>query len=260
MVRIKPIFRVLLVLLCTVVLFGCGNTAEYSDEAFIKDMAKGLEARWDMPDIDEDATSDEERELRVKLVDAELNVIGGYTEKNFEDSKLQEYAIQYINLLKQQKESMDYFDADFEKSYDMWTEALNKRSQMMVKIDKEYDLPISSKYEDTWKDMTMTAKLADQKSAVESELKKMVDKGEFKKKENYGSYDCTLAITNTTDVEFSQLEMQINFLDKDGAVVESTSDFVSNWKPEMKMKFDFYVDKNFDKYTAEVGYYEIKED
>lgn len=89
----------------------------YADEDFIADMGKGLEARWTLNDADEEKEgydeiqeqSDEWKKMMVSYIDAELDIIGKYTDEKFEDSNLQELAIKYVNLLKNIKKYVSTF-------------------------------------------------------------------------------------------------------------------------------------------------------
>ena len=109
----KRVLSVLLAaVLCVGMLTGCGNTnsastqkeEHYADEDFMKDAAKALETRWKMNESDEDKVytegSDEQKELFSKWTQAELDILSEYEDEKFEDSKLKELAIQYINALK----------------------------------------------------------------------------------------------------------------------------------------------------------------
>lgn len=245
--------------LCIGLLCGCGgqnnsDEPDYADSDFLKAMAKGLEARWDVDDPD---TPDKDH--YTTLVDSELSGLEQYTSKMFKDTKLQELAIQYINLLKQQKEALDYYDVEPEKYDKLWSEAYDQRSKIITQISQDYELPISSKYDDTLKEMTTNAKGVEEQEALDSEIEKMIETGEFSKKENYGAYECTLVLTNTTGKEFDYFGIEANFLDKDGVIINSTGDGVNNWKPDTKVKFNFYVPEKFKEYEITTDTYTVKD-
>lgn len=253
----KNVFLLILVLSIGLVV-GCGsNDPDYADEDFLNAIAKGLEARWDIPETEVEAGSKEDLEQSTEWVDAELNEVQEYTNATFEDTKLQELAIEYINLLKQQKEALDYLTTDYDKYYDLWQEAYEQRTKVITEINNRYELPIDSEYADVLKEMATEAKGVEDQEQLEKDIEKMLADAKLKKQESYGNYECTLTVTNITGEEFSDFETQINFLDKDGAVVESTSDWVNNWNPDTTVKFNFFLNSDFDKYEVEAGIYNL---
>ena len=188
---------------------------------------------------------------------AELDNIEIYKDKQFEDSKLQEYAIKYINLLNQQKEAVEYMLVDYDKYDKLWGDAYEQRAQLITTIDKEYGIPVSAEYEDTMKEMNTKANVVTEKKALEDAINKALKEGKFEKSDNYGSYDCTLIVENTTDADLKHVGIVVNFIDKDDVVVDSMSDYVEVWKAGTKTKLTYYVQSDFDKWEAELDYYEI---
>lgn len=244
----KKYIILVLGLVMTLGLFSCGEKS--TDDKFLEDMASGLQERWDLNNADEDG------ELTYELVDAELNIISKYKEIEFKDKKLQELAVNYIAMLDQQKEALTYISSDVIKYDALWNEAYNERSKIIVEINEKYELPIDSAHKEDLKVLINDEKGVRASEKLEEQLNEILNSGEFSKTEGYGSYECTLTVENTTDKDFSYFEVEINFLDAEGVVIESTLDNVNNWKAGTKMKFDFYVDSDFDKYEVKVGYYE----
>lgn len=248
---------ILSVLFVSAAITGCGNTKEGSaekekkeavaDEKFLKDLAKGLEARWSIKDQDVELGSEEEKKYTDKLVSAELDILEKYQNEKFEDSKLQEKAIQYINLLKQQKEALDYMTADYEKYGELWTEAYDKRTQMIVDFVNDYKLTVSDKYESTLKDITVNAKQVTEENEKEEKVQALVESIEFGLAEDdgYGWKTYNAVVENTTEMTFSYFNLTINLLDQDDVIVETTYANVSNWGKGQKVKFEFMTDKEF---------------
>ena len=101
---------------------------QYCDEAFLEDFTAGLMARWDLNDKADSAENKDksERELRTEYVHAELDLLEPYRTGQFQNAKLQEQAIAYINLLQDQLDALDYFNVDINKFLDLWEEADRK--------------------------------------------------------------------------------------------------------------------------------------
>ena len=95
------------------------GSSELSDSSFLQDLASGLEVRWDIADnTDISLMSDSQlTEYSSRLVNSELAYMGKYTEFEFEDEKLEDYAHNYINALQLQYIAVsEYFGVD-EKNY-----------------------------------------------------------------------------------------------------------------------------------------------
>lgn len=127
----KKILYLFLTLILSISIAGCSNTQEDKtyDKEFISSLSKGLEARWKLTDEYDDLVSkgeikdtDQKKfiEYYDKFVNAELGEVEKYKDLKFEDSKLQEAAISYINLLKTQQEGVEEMRVDFEEGLEKW--------------------------------------------------------------------------------------------------------------------------------------------
>ena len=115
-----------------VTLSACTNSNESKtyDGAFIKSLAKGLDARWKYIDNEK---SDSASSFK-KAINKELDEISEYKDKKFKDSKLQELAISYINELNNGLEIAKTYGSDsFETK---WDEHIGKRTSLLSAIDK----------------------------------------------------------------------------------------------------------------------------
>lgn len=133
---------------------GCGNTTstpattetqeDFADNDFIKDLQKGLESRWSIASDDVlSMTNDELKAYYEQSVNSELDIIEKYQNEKFEDRKLQEVAIQYINLLKDSKEVIPYLSTDMVKFSQDWDMIYKKRSQMISSFHSDFGLTVS---------------------------------------------------------------------------------------------------------------------
>ena len=148
-------------LICTVILSvmamvicGCGSTKQaeksteetYTDEDFMKDLAAGLKARWSIEEPEYTEGDDTHKDYYTKLVDAEYDKVSPYLDKKFKDSTLQQKAINYINMIKQQKEALKYMQVNYDKYSELWGEAYDERSKLIVDFMENYGLTVSDKY------------------------------------------------------------------------------------------------------------------
>lgn len=256
--------NVFLGLLCILILLvGCGNQEskeeekepQYADKAYIEDMSKGLQARWDLNSKDEQKEgydeiliqSEEYKKMMLSYIDAELDVIEKYKEEKFEDSKLQELAIKYINLLNQHKEVCNYMTVDYEKYDEEFQPIYNERSNVIETMVNDYGMTVDEKHQGTLDDFLTNSKLVTEKKANEEAISKMLDGIQFKETTNdYGIRTYQATVENTTDIDFKSFNVNINLLDKEGVIVETAYDQVSAFSKGAKVRFEFSTDKEFD--------------
>ena len=122
--------RIELILCALIFCFGCFSISKgtYADEAFMKSLASGLEARWKLAE-EQEAKLEENREVEpgseeqieeyAAYVEAELNAVSKYQDEKFADDRLQEQACSYIDCLNNQKEALQYASVDLQKYYAM---------------------------------------------------------------------------------------------------------------------------------------------
>lgn len=244
-----------------IVICGCGSTKQaeksteetYADKDFMKDLAAGLEARWSIEEPEYTEGDDTHKDYYTKLVDAEHDKVSPYLDKKFKDSTLQQKAINYINMIKQQKEALKYLQVNYDKYDKLWGEAYDERSKLIVDFIDNYGLTVSDKYKSTLDDFKTNAQEVADKEIKDSEVNAILSNMNFKKDKDSSSdwKNYNAIVKNTSDIDFDSFVADVNLLDKDGVIVESTTVYVNSWKQGAKTKFTFSTDKNFDKISVE---------
>lgn len=259
MMKLTKKILILMLLFSCAILTGCNNSEQNTqkkvDDAFLKDLVKGLTTRWD---LNEKGINDNEPEDKYfgRLVQAELDVLSPYTSKSFEDTQLQEKAISYINLLKNQQDALTYYNADYVKYDKLWSEAYQDRTQMVKEFIEVYKLEFPKKYDDTVNDFMNTAKVATDNDTLKATVDEMLHTLSFNKVETIGDYSTYEAIIeNTTDKTFTYFNVNVNLLDADGVILDSPMAFVNNFAPGKKAKLEFMTDKQFASYELSADYY-----
>lgn len=270
----KKLSKLFLSALClSLLLVGCSTKEEetkeepqYADDAFVQDMASGLQARWYLTDQDEQkegyedipVNSEEHKDMMLSYINAELDYIGKYQNEQFEDSKLQEIAIKYINLLNQHIEICEYITVDYEKYYEEFEPIYNERSKVITELVEDYGLTVEEKYQTTLNDFLTNSQLVTETENKEKQIEELVKNIQFSMTENIGGdykkYSAT--VENTTDINFSQLQLTINLLDADGVILESTYSFINNFASGQKANFEFNTDKEFVSTDVQCQYWE----
>lgn len=229
------------------------SSEQYEDQAFIKSLSKGLQERWKLNDEDEKkysdvAPSDDEYvDMRNTYVDAELNQVSRYTDAKFEDQKLKEKAIAYVNCLNDQKKAMEYYaSANYEEYDELWNSGLDERSKLIEDFVNEYGLTVDEKYEDTLKKMLTNSELVKSNEEDQKKLDELLNSAKFEcVKEEGGWKTYSAIIENTTGITFTTLQVYINLLDQDGVIVETEYDDISNFQSGQKAKLEFLTDQTF---------------
>lgn len=240
----------------------------YADEDFVKDMAKGLEARWTLNEQDEskegydaiDLQSSEYKDMMISYINAELDCIGKYKDEKFEDSKLQEEAISYINLLNDHIEICDYIPVDYYGKYlEEFQPIYDGRSKIIQDMADNYGLTVSDKFQSNLDEFKTNSKLVQEKDAQEQAIDSMLSNITFEEVPDEYAGDWKIyqgVVENTTGSDFSTFAVNINLLNADGVIVETAYDQVSNFTNGAKAQFEFSTDKEFTSTEVTVQYYE----
>lgn len=261
--------KIMLVAACVAITFflsACGgnDTGEttestgpvYVDQDFLDSLGKGLEERWDyVKDND-----DEEKEALQDATTRELTILDRYTNGEFEDTKLQEKAIAYINELKNGLEVTDTYGSD--SFYQNWDKHYAKRTKMLVDFSENYTIPISEKHESTLKELTAHGTEVAQKEQLEEELQALLQNAGFADETgDNGLYFRKYAATveNTTGKDISSLNATVNLLDSEGVVIGTSYLDANNWRSGQKYKFEFGTDKEFQSIEVDVSFYQTKD-
>lgn len=248
----KKIVAGLLILVCCIMLLGCNAEEKTYDQNFLDDLKQGLIERWNLSN----ELLFDSKESGEKFVNAELNYIEKYLTKKFEDTELQEMAISYINLLKKQKDSLKYFDVDYVKHSEAWNNALDERAKCIVEFINLYNLKFPDKFKENVDEFTVRAETVKENETLINQIDEMKKTIQFEKVEQSYDYSYYEAIVeNTTDKTFDYFSLNINLIDSNDVIVESTYASVDNWAPGQKTKFEFMTDAQFEKYEYEIDYY-----
>ena len=141
---LKKLLRVsliplLLMLLLITIFKSIQNSNKTYDSEFLTSLSKGLDKRWK----DNDKYPEESAKNYKLWVNDELDEVKDYGDKKFENDKLKELAIRYINVLKEGKEIASNFGAG---SFDrQWSEIQNKRFELLLDINSIAEIPVQDK-------------------------------------------------------------------------------------------------------------------
>ena len=259
-------------------LVGCGSAKNktqtetsvtekenYCDDDFIKAMKKGLETRWDLTDADEKkdgyddiaVQSDEYKNMMLSYVQAEIDEVEKFKDKKFENSKLQEDAISYINLLNESKESCKYISVDYDKYAEQADDIYNRRITIIKDLIDNYGLKIDDKYKDIIDDFDTTMKMTQEDNANMEAVGNMTADLEMDSQtDEFGDTTATGVLENNTGYDFDDFEVHFTLYDENGVVVDTPVDYLQNFTNGTKAQVEFYTDKQFSTYEVYGQWYE----
>jgi hypothetical protein len=260
---IKPSLALLISLAVTFVV-GCSNTKNVSndkkeksvDSSFIDDLEKALEKRWDFIDDVEKEKVEVEDDIKYieKLLSYEKELYK-YIDEDFNDQKLKAVAEDYLSGLKDQEESIKYYNVDFIKHDELWNKGYNERSISLLTLVEEYGLNVS---EEQFQDLKTNAQLVNEQNAIQEKVDEMVRNITFNKvKTEYDWTTYSATLENTSGVDLEGFSIEINLLDANGVIIGTESSYHDNtWKPGQKVLFEFETDiTGFEKMEWEAEYY-----
>ncbi len=232
-------------LLATTLLFGCSSNQENktpTDEDFVLNVAKGLEARWDLNDQDDTdsmSTSKLQKAYR-SYIKAEKDQVGKLSKYKFKDKELKSIAEQYINGLELQEEGIQYVGTDnYSDQQKTWTLGYNYRIVSITKMAEDYGLTVDSKYQETLDDMIAEEPTAKRDVDIQDFVNNLqatltYTKDESQSDEYHNSY--TAIIENTTDYTINSMDLQLDFLDASGVTIGQSNDYLNDIAPGSKMQ------------------------
>lgn len=231
-------------------LSACGDKAKkdnYQDQNFINSLEKGLEAHWKFAYTIDDST-DQSKSSFETGVKKELAEISKYKSAQFKDSKLQELAISYINILNDQEKTLDNFSSN--SFYNDWTTVFDKRTSILLNINNIKPLEFSSKkYQSEFKDLKNNGKNVQNKNMQKKTIDKFISSIAFKAatdndpESDYKSYNTI--IENTTSLNFKDFSLNVKLIDKDGVTVDTQYVSTQDFQKGQKVKLEFETDKPF---------------
>lgn len=200
---------------------------ELSDESFLRDLASGLVERWKIADTDTTMMSDKQTIAHLlQCVNSELVFISKYSDFEFSDSKLGEYAHAYMNALQSQFIGIsEYYgiDDDLYETYFV-TDGYFARARYIYLINKAYGIDLPSKYNDALRDMLQLGMIINistpTTTAIENALSAIELSFDTSSSSNF-LYVLPFNIENTAPAAIQDLSVVVNFLDDRDVVVDT---------------------------------------
>lgn len=234
---------------CILVLTGCqGKESDdpgYQDEAFLADLGKGLNNRWDLSDrFERESDASLTAEQFEQLVQCELDSIEKYANEKFEDSELRELAVSYVNVLHEQQEASDLYastslDVD---AINEWNSIYNERVSILKEILDSYEVKTDEKHENVRSQLMTDGRNAQKAANVKAALQNIADGIQFAfADDGWGNITGTATVTNNTGMNFETAQFDIQLYDEAGVRTETTYSSVENWNDGETVNIEIYV-------------------
>lgn len=230
---IKKIFALFVAILF---IGGCASSqpkeAEKTyDDDFITALAKGLDARWD--DFEKIKNAPFSTDF-AKYPKFELKEIEEYKDKKFEDDKLKELAITYINELKETQKSAE------EGNVDDFTSHQYKRYTLLVSINNIKEIP--AKNQKVLKEALSGGHKVEKENTKQEAIKNLLSSVKFEvdqDKSNKFSTTYYAIVENTTEYNIDYVNLLITLKDSDDVNYKTTYASQNNWNKGTKVRFEF---------------------
>lgn len=126
-----------------------GDKNKAYDNEFINSLAKGLNNRWGIVNLNENDKDKGKDKITIKdyrdYIDCELIEIDKYNNRNFKDPKLKEFANAYINNLKETKEAILKKKSVDSTFTDEWEKYQRKRYELLLDINSIVEISVKNK-------------------------------------------------------------------------------------------------------------------
>ena len=238
-----------------------GDRNSTYDNEFINSLAKGLNNRWGIVNLNENDKDKGKDKITIKdyrdYIDCELIEIDKYNNRNFKDPKLKEFANAYINNLKETKEAIlkkkgilgeNFVDSTFT---DEWDKYQRKRYELLLDINSIVEIPVNNKK--SLNGILRSGKAVKEFNRVYGILVDTFKPEDFEvenvsrsngnEKRYIGNFE------NTTGYDVEHIYLTIHFYDeKDKGVFSIAGEPEGIWKNGTKKSFEFPIydsDKDF---------------
>ncbi|NEG69935.1 hypothetical protein [Bifidobacterium choloepi] len=258
MKSLRKIVAVSLGLLIPMTMAACGSEAAedkvYSDQEVMKVVSKGLESRFALAEQGNEAS----REYYQALIDAEYSHTGSLKNVQFENGKLQEKTISYVNVLDDSRDVLDEYAFNSLDFSTAWTEAYDSRTAIIKEFVEDYGLTVSNGYQSTLNELVANGTAAAKSKHAEETLESLLSNVEFSCTPDEWSDYCTYeaVVENTSELSYKDITLSVSAYDSDGIKTEEYAG-ITTWAPGEKVKLTFWTDVDVQKTDISISYYSV---
>lgn len=247
----KKVATVGVTLLAVLTLSACGSKSSGDktyDKDFINSMENGLDSRWTTTDQAKDPTNPTKEEYSEALT-KEYDAVKSYKNKKFKNDKLHEEALAYINAVKEQKNTLKYYNDN--SFVTKWNKAYDKRTEAILKINKQYKLKVDQEHEESLAELTRNGDKVMSDNAKQQAIDGLIKTIKFKEtKDDSGFKTYDADVKNNTNYSFKSFGIKVQLKASNGTVVDTIAAYTDNWSKGQTNQFEIMTDKSFKTYTV----------
>ena len=226
---------------------------DYADDEAMSVIGQGLSKRFAIVDADDGTVA-----AVKKGVQAEIDTETPLKDRKFEDSKLHESVISYINVLDESMDVIKNYSYGSAEYNEKWSEVYDKRTQILKTFVDQYGLKLQGEDQETLEELVANGASAAKEQHEKETINKLISSAQFEKKDegdgNYFTY--TAVIENTSDISFENVSVVLGLYDADGVKQEAYA-HVNTWAPGEKVKFEATSDCNATEIKPTVQFYDV---
>lgn len=232
---------------------------DYADNQAMAIIAEGLVARSDYLDEQQEAGEDTSTAAHLtKAVQAELDVVSPLKDRPFEDSKLQESVIAYVNALNDSLKILEDYPTTSLEFYQKWQEVYGERTGMLKTFADKYELTVPERFQATFDEMLAQGGAALSQKETKNAIEQLVESIDFQKTDDgYGLFTYSGVGENTTEYDFKDVRLVVSLYDADGVKAEETYTSTTSWASGEKVKFEAMSSVDAANIKVSVDYYNV---
>ena len=250
-------------------LVGCNKTEEEkmidNNEIFIKKFSKAINERWD-----ENKENDKKlSEGKITESESSSNGVKSIRKENEKikealldvtDEELKEVVENYIEGNEIQIKYLQTTDGEL--MYEYYVQFSKLRKVSLVTLVEEYGAKVNEEHMDTYEGFKDEAIVIEKNDEAKEVLDKIARECLVEKKtDGWGNVEYEVIFENNSEINFKNVEYQVNYKDKDGMVIGNDFIFLSNFNANTKQKASLYPFENVDDIediVLTINYYEVK--
>ncbi len=237
---------VILILVIFIGCAGCSLLTPKNDAGFLKNLAKGLVYRWDLStkDSGDFSSAAEKRQYLNELVNRELEMLGDYDAYRFADEHLADLAKQYYEALDAQIKGIQNYgidDEEYAKYYE--NKGYDARVKIISTLFDEYGLDVGKSYAEQLDEFVMKGRLLFEDERVLLSITEAINTGFTL--ESLGGSQYEMVIENTSEYDVSEAVLNFQFLDEDGLVTDTATNYLQEWPSGSRNKISVYTNAEF---------------
>lgn len=218
---------------------------------FIYHLKQGLANRWKISDsLPYEYIFDNDSDSIHTLVNAELNELSAFKDKQFDDQEFTENVNNYIDGLEKQSSSIGIYASNPTQAYSDWNDGYDQRAKYM-----SYFVSKGLKFDDqdqqnSLNDMVNASKQLELRTKIEDDIKVTADVAE-----DYGTYTYTFTVVNNSNYDLSYFGLEIMLEDNDGTILEhQPTDSLNLFETGKTAQFNIYSNIRADRYEYTLNY------